>query len=109
MDVDNENKVKRLNLSEKSYLDLALNHPDAYKKFDEESRKKLRDYVINNRADFCKICGLNLKFAEYLVSSDEYQAIVISPLDGCTICGAKGDKLCEIDIHQRYHRTKCSQ
>ena len=102
--------VKRPSLGEKSYvaaIELALNQPDAYKKFDQQRRKVLRDYVTNNQENFCKTCGLNIKFKNYLFSSDEYQALVVSALDSCNICGAKKDKICDVYTHQRYHRRNC--
>lgn len=104
--------VKKLSLGEKSYaaaIDLALNQPDAYAKFDQQRRKELRDYVTNNRENFCKTCGLNTKFKNYLLSTDEYQALVVCALASCDICGAKEDKICDIYTHQRYHRRNCTQ
>jgi hypothetical protein len=119
MDVDGENNkrkqapcrdpphVKRpsRDLGEISYLDMVLNHPKAYAAWDQEKRKELRDCVINNRANFCKICGLNLKFCDHL--SAAYQAIVISPLDGCNICASTKDKICDVYAHKCYHRNNC--
>ena len=99
--------VQRLcrDLGELSYLDVALNYTEAFAVWDQEKRKKVRDYVINNRDNFCKLCGLNLKFCDHL--SAEYQPIVISPLDGCNICGSTKDRVCDVFTHRRYHYSNC--
>jgi hypothetical protein len=88
-------------------IEMAINQPGEYKQLDQQRRKVLRDYVTNNRENFCKKCGLNVKFKNYLFASDEYQALVVSPIDGCDICGAKKNKICDVYTHQRYHHRNC--
>ena len=99
--------VKRLcrDLGELSYLDMALNYTKMYAAWDQKKRKELRDYVINNRDIFCKLCGLNVRYDDHF--SAEYQPIVVSPLNGCNICGATKDKVCDVFIHRRYHCNNC--
>ena len=117
MDVDGENNkrkqapcrdpphVKRpsRDLSERSYLDVALNHTKAFAAWDQKKRNEVRDYVMNNRANFCKTCGLNVRYK----LSDKYQAIVISPFDSCNICGSTKDRVCNVFEHKRYHYINC--
>ena len=79
-----------------------FNHPT----FDERERKKLRDYVTNNREKFCKACGLNLKYKDYIFASYEYEAIVISDAD-CKICNSQKGRVCDISQHHKYHCKYC--
>jgi hypothetical protein len=46
------------------------------------------EYVKNNRADFCDVRRLNLKFTNEFFASQYYNALVIAKLD-CEICGRK--------------------
>ena len=96
-------KIPSRDLGERSYLDVALNYTEAFASWDQKKRQEVRDYVINNRDNFCKTCGLN--FCNSL--SAKYQAIVISPLDSCNICGATKDRVCNVFTHKRYHYSNC--
>jgi hypothetical protein len=111
-------KIPSRNFGEKSDVaamelgePLCRGHPslEGFKEFqktDKERRKFLRKYVINNRGDFCESCGLNIRFAEHLLASYEYEALVVSKGD-CEICGSKQGETCDVYKHQRYHRENC--
>jgi hypothetical protein len=98
-------KIPSRDLGERSYLDVALNYTKAFAAWDQEKRKEVCDYVINNRDNFCKLCGLNVRYCDHL--SAEYQPIVISPLHGCNIGGSTKDRVCDVVTHKRYHYINC--
>ena len=98
-------KIPSIDLGLRSYLDVALNHTEAFAAWDQEKRNEARDYVLNNRDNFCKLCGLNVRYCDNL--SAEYQPIVIAPLSGCNICGSKKDMVCNVFDHKRYHYINC--
>jgi hypothetical protein len=77
-----------------------------FQKKDEEQIAFLREYIKDNRGDFCDTCGLNMKFTDQFFASHQYEALVISKRD-CTICGRKDGKICDVFRHQRYHRKNC--
>ena len=81
---------------------------EEFQKIDKERSKILREYVMNNRGDFCESCGLNTRFAEHLLASYQYEALVVSKGD-CEICGSKQGETCDVYEHQRYHRDNCSK
>ena len=98
-------KIPSGDLGERSYLDVALNYTEAFAAWDQEKRNEVRDYILNNRDNFCKLCGLNVRYCDNL--SAEYQPIVIAPLYGCNICGATKDRVCNVFDHKRYHYNNC--
>ena len=79
-----------------------------FQKIDKERCKVLRDYVANNRSDFCDTCGINIKFKDHLYASYQCEALIISKCD-CKICGSKVGKICDVYKRQRYHRENCSK
>ena len=100
-----------MDLGEKKKEPPCRGHPSlmGFLKFQEEDEKRcaaLREYVANNRGDFCKTCGLNTKFTDRLFASNEYEALVVSERD-CTICGRKDGTICDVFAHRRYHRENC--
>jgi hypothetical protein len=73
-------KIPSRNFGEKSEPQ-CRGHPslegfEEFEKTDKEQRKLMREYVMNNRGDFCESCGLNTRFTEHLLASYQYEALV---------------------------------
>jgi hypothetical protein len=103
-------KIPSRNFGEKSEPP-CRGHPslegfEEFQKIDSERSTEICNYVANNPKDFCETCGLNLKYTNYLLASDQFEALVISRGD-CKICGSKKGKICDVYKHQQYHRENC--
>jgi hypothetical protein len=111
-------QIPAQNLGEKSYAvaaELGKKEPpcrghlrldEAYYEFVKKQHIEMCEYVKSNPDHFCKTCGLNTKYTQYLKASYQYEALILSE-DNCKICESPKGKICDSDKHEEYHRETC--
>jgi hypothetical protein len=91
----------RYPISEADFLEFFKLENQRHRRYLDHARK----YRVENPADFCATCRLNVKYTQLLLATFAYEALVITK-HNCNICGSKEGN-CDSLKHRDYHEENC--
>ena len=99
---ENNARIKpRYPISEADFVEFFKRENQRHRRYLDHTRK----YCVENPADFCATCRLNVKYTQLLLATFAYEALVITK-HNCDICGSKEGN-CDILKHRDYHEENC--
>ena len=99
---ENNARIKpRYPISEADFVEFFKLENQRHRRYLDHARK----YRVENPADFCATCRLNVKYTQLLLATFAYEALVITK-HNCNICGSKEGN-CDSLKHRDYHEENC--